>query len=208
MKGFHIPTKKMARVYLGRLPHDVNRMDVEDFVKGYGVIRDIWIARNPGGFGFVIFEDRRDAEDAVRDLNGRTLLGQRVFVQFARDQNLERRSGAPRDGPRDAPRRGRSRSPDYGDYRRDTRRSRSRERPHEPPRGGRGGRSPSPPPPPRRSRSRDRSRERDRPDAGRPRSPRRSRSPVRSRNEPASPRGALRDEGRDHGRRSDDDRRD
>jgi len=31
----------------------------------------VWVARNPPGFAFVEFEDPRDAEDAVRGLDGR-----------------------------------------------------------------------------------------------------------------------------------------
>ena len=30
----------------------------------------IWIARNPPGFAFIDYEDYRDAEDAVRKLDG------------------------------------------------------------------------------------------------------------------------------------------
>ena len=30
----------------------------------------VWVARKPPGFAFIDFDDRRDAEDAVRDLDG------------------------------------------------------------------------------------------------------------------------------------------
>lgn len=36
------------------------------------------------GFGFVEFDDVRDAEDAVHDLNGRDLCGERVVVELSR----------------------------------------------------------------------------------------------------------------------------
>ena len=34
----------------------------------------LWIARNPPGFAFIDFEDFRDAEDAVRKLDGGSSL--------------------------------------------------------------------------------------------------------------------------------------
>lgn len=30
----------------------------------------VWVARKPPGFAFIEFEDRRDADDAIRALNG------------------------------------------------------------------------------------------------------------------------------------------
>lgn len=36
----------------------------------YRPLKNIWIARNPPGFSFVEFDDPRDAEDAVRGLDG------------------------------------------------------------------------------------------------------------------------------------------
>jgi arginine/serine-rich splicing factor 4/5/6 len=36
------------------------------------------------GFGFVEYKDRRDAEDALRDLQGRDILGSKIVVEWAK----------------------------------------------------------------------------------------------------------------------------
>ncbi len=71
----------MSRVYVGRLPAKCSERDIERFFKGYGRLRDIVIKT---GYGFVEFEDSRDAEDAVYDLHGRDLRGERIIVEHAR----------------------------------------------------------------------------------------------------------------------------
>eukprot|EP00049_Salpingoeca_infusionum_P028109 m.36356 g.36356 ORF g.36356 m.36356 type:complete len:236 (+) comp9988_c0_seq3:146-853(+) len=53
------------------------------------LIRSVWVARNPPGFAFVTFDDRHDANDAVRDLDGQTIGSRPIRVQLAR-------SGGPR----------------------------------------------------------------------------------------------------------------
>ncbi|VDM81212.1 unnamed protein product [Strongylus vulgaris] len=68
----------MARVYLGRLPFRARESDIERFFQGYGRITDIAMKR---GFAFIEFESKRDAEDAVDELNGRSILGDRRYVQ-------------------------------------------------------------------------------------------------------------------------------
>ncbi|KAL1447755.1 hypothetical protein MTO96_028330 [Rhipicephalus appendiculatus] len=70
-----------TRVFVGRLNYDVRERDLERFFRGYGRIEDI-VLKN--GFGFVDISDYRDAEDAVRDLNGKRLMGERVTVELAR----------------------------------------------------------------------------------------------------------------------------
>ncbi|KRZ36864.1 Serine/arginine-rich splicing factor 4, partial [Trichinella pseudospiralis] len=74
---------KMAssRVYIGRLPYRARERDVEDFFKGYGRIREILLKN---GFGFVEFDDPRDADDAVYHLNGRELCGERIIVEMTK----------------------------------------------------------------------------------------------------------------------------
>ncbi|XP_041982744.1 serine-arginine protein 55 isoform X2 [Aricia agestis] len=78
-----------SRVYVGGLPFGVRERDLEKFFKGFGRIRDILIKN---GYGFVEFEDYRDADDAVYELNGKELLGERVVVEPARgiDRSADR----------------------------------------------------------------------------------------------------------------------
>ncbi|KAH9643992.1 hypothetical protein HF086_004253 [Spodoptera exigua] len=66
-----------SRVYVGGLPFGVRDRDLEKFFKGFGRIRDILIKN---GYGFVEFEDYRDADDAVYELNGKELLGESCKV--------------------------------------------------------------------------------------------------------------------------------
>jgi len=84
-----------TRVYVGRISYDVRERDIEKFFKGYGRIREVLMK---DGFAFVEFDDHRDADDAVYELNGKELMGERVHVEFAR-----------------GPSRGRGRFRTYGD---------------------------------------------------------------------------------------------
>jgi len=68
------------RVFVGRLSYKANEFDVERFFKGYGRINDI---NMKPGYCFVEFDDPRDADDAVYELNNRTLCGERVNVEHA-----------------------------------------------------------------------------------------------------------------------------
>lgn len=63
-----------SRVYVGGLSHRARERDVEKFFRKYGRIREISMKN---GYGFVDFEDYRDAEDAVYGQNGRDLMGER-----------------------------------------------------------------------------------------------------------------------------------
>ncbi|XP_027354331.1 serine/arginine-rich splicing factor RSZ22-like [Abrus precatorius] len=61
----------MTRVYVGNLDSRVTERDLEDEFHVFGVIRSVWVARRPPGYAFIDFDDRRDAQDAIRELDGK-----------------------------------------------------------------------------------------------------------------------------------------
>eukprot|EP00887_Chlorella_sp_A99_P006175 scaffold3.g6175.t1 len=59
-----------ARIYVGGVPPDLQDRDLEDAFAKYGRVEAVWVARNPAGFAFVTMTDARDADDAIRALDG------------------------------------------------------------------------------------------------------------------------------------------
>uniref|UniRef100_A0A3B1JDM9 Serine and arginine rich splicing factor 6b n=1 Tax=Astyanax mexicanus TaxID=7994 RepID=A0A3B1JDM9_ASTMX len=76
----------MPRVYVGRLSYHVREKDIQRFFSGYGKLLEIDLKN----YGFVEFEDTRDADDAVYELNGKELCGERVLVEHARGPRRDR----------------------------------------------------------------------------------------------------------------------
>ncbi|KAF8330051.1 uncharacterized protein EI90DRAFT_2996784, partial [Cantharellus anzutake] len=82
------------RLYLGRLPTDAQQSDVQKLFDGYGPVTE---CRVMTGFGFVEFENPKDAEDVVQKFNGTQFMGNSIIVEFARDNR--RRDERRRDPP-------------------------------------------------------------------------------------------------------------
>lgn len=70
-----------ARIYVGHLSHRVRETDIEDFFSRYGRVREVLLKN---GFGFVEFDDPRDAEEAVYRCNGKELRGERIIVEITK----------------------------------------------------------------------------------------------------------------------------
>ncbi|EFN75624.1 Serine-arginine protein 55 [Harpegnathos saltator] len=70
-----------TRVFVGGLTYRVRERDLEKFFRKYGRIKEVAMKN---GFAFVEFDDYRDADDAVYELNGKELLGERITVERAR----------------------------------------------------------------------------------------------------------------------------
>ena len=60
----------MPHVYVGNLDAHVSEQELEDEFRTYEVIRHIWVARKPLD-AFIDFDDRKDPQDAIRDLDGK-----------------------------------------------------------------------------------------------------------------------------------------
>ncbi len=63
-----------TRVYVGGLSYRARERDVEKLFQKYGRIREVSLKN---GYGFVEFDDYRDADDAVYSLDGRNFMGDR-----------------------------------------------------------------------------------------------------------------------------------
>jgi len=132
-----------AQLFVGRLGKDVRTRDLEDIFNRYGRLTrcDIKVGGGPLAYAFIDYEDKRDAEDAIKYENGREIRGRGIVVEWAKGPNYrfyrdnERGGGERgyddyrRGGGRDDRRRGgRSRSRSRSRSPRDRRRRRSRSR--------------------------------------------------------------------------------
>ena len=48
-----------CKVYVGNLGNNGDKYELEDSFSKYGPLKHVWMARNPPGFAFVEFEDKR-----------------------------------------------------------------------------------------------------------------------------------------------------
>lgn len=93
---------KMARIYVGDLGSNGSKQDIEREFERYGNLRSVWVARNPPGFAFIEFEDPRDADEAVQDMDGKVICGSKIRVEFAKNSSqpeYARRGFSSRRGP-------------------------------------------------------------------------------------------------------------
>jgi arginine/serine-rich splicing factor 4/5/6 len=61
-----------SRVYMGGISYRARERDIEHFFGKFGKIREISLK---SGFCFIDFDDYRDADDAVYELNGKSFMG-------------------------------------------------------------------------------------------------------------------------------------
>ena len=73
--------KSYEKVFIGNLPRNTNNQDLQSFFKGYEVMRFHKISNKSA---FAEFNDFKNAEKAINDLNGKYLQGRPILVEMAR----------------------------------------------------------------------------------------------------------------------------
>ncbi|XP_041733565.1 serine/arginine-rich splicing factor 7 isoform X2 [Coregonus clupeaformis] len=84
-----------CKVYVGDLGNGAAKGELERAFSYYGPLRSVWVARNPPGFAFVEYEDARDAEDAVKGMDGKVLCGSRIRVELSTGMSRKTKHGRP-----------------------------------------------------------------------------------------------------------------
>lgn len=79
------------KLFIGSLSYNTSDQSLEDFFKSEGnvVSAKVIIDRETGrskGFGFVEMENDADADNAIKNLNGKELDGREIIVNEARPQ--------------------------------------------------------------------------------------------------------------------------
>eukprot|EP00640_Fibrocapsa_japonica_P009590 CAMPEP_0113936532 /NCGR_PEP_ID=MMETSP1339-20121228/3431_1 /TAXON_ID=94617 /ORGANISM="Fibrocapsa japonica" /LENGTH=88 /DNA_ID=CAMNT_0000939045 /DNA_START=85 /DNA_END=347 /DNA_ORIENTATION=+ /assembly_acc=CAM_ASM_000762 len=74
-----------TRIYIGRLGSRTRERDLEDAFSRFGRILRLDLKF---GFAFIEYEDPRDAEDAIRDMDGRDFDGGRIVVEPSRGPRM------------------------------------------------------------------------------------------------------------------------
>jgi len=85
------------KLYVGGLAYSVTEKELEELFAEQGKVTSVAVIkdRDSGqskGFGFVEMEDIKEAQNAIKELNGKELSGRAIVVNQARPQE-DRSSG-------------------------------------------------------------------------------------------------------------------
>jgi len=77
-------------VHVADLGIDCSQKEIERVFKKFGDTKEIWLARNPPCFAFIVYKHKADGEEAMREMDGRVVAGSRVRVSWARPRTKGR----------------------------------------------------------------------------------------------------------------------
>ena len=85
-------------IYVGNLSYNVSEENLRQAFGAFGQVSSATIVKDkysgqPRGFGFVEMPDRAEAQEAIKNLNGKELLGKQMSVNEARPRTNRGRSG-------------------------------------------------------------------------------------------------------------------
>jgi RNA recognition motif-containing protein len=85
-------------IYVGNLSYDVSEENLRQAFEAFGQVSSARIVKDkysgqPRGFGFVEMPNQAEAQEAIKSLNGKELLGKQMSVNEARPRTDRGRSG-------------------------------------------------------------------------------------------------------------------
>ena len=85
-------------IHVGSLSYDVSEENLRQAFGAFGQVNSARIVKDkysgqPRGFGFVEMFEQKEAQTAIKNLNGKDLLGQKMNVSEARPRTSQERSG-------------------------------------------------------------------------------------------------------------------
>jgi RNA recognition motif-containing protein len=85
-------------IYVGNLSYNVSEENLRQAFGAFGQVSSATIVKDkysgqPRGFGFVEMPDQAEAQAAIKNLNGKELLGKQMSVNEARPRTNRGRSG-------------------------------------------------------------------------------------------------------------------
>lgn len=98
-----------TKLYVGNLSYKTTREDLEKFFSTYGSVTEVNVItdRETGrskGFGFVTFEDKQAAKEAIEKTNGAEVSGRNIRVNMANEDRKEGGGGGRSSGRPSQPR--------------------------------------------------------------------------------------------------------
>lgn len=72
--------ERNPQIFIAKLSSYVREKDLEYEFRRYGTIKNVELKR---GFAFIEYESHKDAEEAIRDMDGRKFEGNRIVVQLS-----------------------------------------------------------------------------------------------------------------------------
>jgi arginine/serine-rich splicing factor 4/5/6 len=72
--------ERNPQIFIAKLSTNVREKDLEYEFRRYGTIKNVELKR---GYAFIEYENYRDAEEAIRDMDNRRFEGNRLVVQHS-----------------------------------------------------------------------------------------------------------------------------
>jgi len=90
-------------IYVGNLSYDVSAENLRQAFESFGQVTSVRIVKDkysgqPRGFGFVEMLEQAQAQEAIKSLNGKELMGKQMSVNEARPRTDRGRSGGRGEG--------------------------------------------------------------------------------------------------------------